>query len=152
MPQDKQVAIVTGGTRGIGRAICLRLASEGVAVCVNYAAHPDAANQVASEIVRAGGHATVAQADVADAVGRMVARTEAELGPTTISSPCPARPNRRRGSRDRSGSRRHRGPSGISSNINGKPGQRREMPGRIRAMLGGRPLSHGGCPPWRRKA
>ncbi len=86
MPQSEQVAIVTGGARGIGRAISLRLAREGAAVCVNYAAHPDAANEVAAEITTAGGQAIVAQADVADAeaVARMVARAEAELGPVTI--------------------------------------------------------------------
>ncbi len=86
MPQSGQVAIVTGGGRGIGRAIALRLASTGAAVCVNYAAHADAANRVASEITAAGGHAIAAQADVADAeaIGRMVARAEAELGLITI--------------------------------------------------------------------
>jgi hypothetical protein len=86
MPQSHQVAIVTGGARGIGRSIALRLASSGAAICVNYAAHPDAADQVASEITAAGGRAIVAESDVADlqAVTRMVARTEAELGPITI--------------------------------------------------------------------
>ncbi len=86
MPQSQQVAIVTGGARGIGRAIALRLASEGAAICVNYAAHADAANQVAAEITATDGRAIVAEADVADAeaVARMVGRTEAELGPVTI--------------------------------------------------------------------
>ena len=86
MPQPQQVAIVTGGARGIGRAIALRLAGTGAAICVNYAAHPDAADEVASEITTAGGRAITVQADVADAdaVTRMVARTEAELGPVTI--------------------------------------------------------------------
>ncbi len=86
MPQPQQVAIVTGGARGIGRAIALRLANAGTAICVNYAAHPDAAGRVASEITTAGGRAIVAQADVADAdaVTRMVARTESEMGPVTI--------------------------------------------------------------------
>jgi 3-oxoacyl-[acyl-carrier protein] reductase len=86
MPQPEQVAIVTGGARGIGRAIALCLARTGAAVCVNYTAHADAANRVAAEITAAGGHAVVAQADVADAkaVTRMVARTESELGPVTV--------------------------------------------------------------------
>ncbi|HEY0417952.1 MAG TPA: SDR family oxidoreductase [Acetobacteraceae bacterium] len=86
MPQPQQVAIVTGGARGIGLAIALRLAGTGAAICVNYAAHPDAADEVASEITTAGGRAITVQADVADAdaVTRMVARTEAELGPITI--------------------------------------------------------------------
>lgn len=86
MAQSHQVAIVTGAARGIGRAIGLRLASTGAAICVNYAAHADAASQVASEVIAAGGRAIVAQADVADpdAVTRMVGRAESELGPITI--------------------------------------------------------------------
>jgi len=67
MPQSQQVAIVTGGGRGIGRAIALRLAGTGAAVCVNYAAQAGAASQVASEITKSGGRASLAQADVADA-------------------------------------------------------------------------------------
>jgi 3-oxoacyl-[acyl-carrier protein] reductase len=83
---SQQVAIVTGGARGIGRAIARRLAREGAAICVNYAFHADAANQAAAEITAAGGRAIVTEADVADeaAVARMVSRTEAELGAITI--------------------------------------------------------------------
>jgi 3-oxoacyl-[acyl-carrier protein] reductase len=81
-----QVALVTGGARGIGRATARRLAQHGAAVCVNYAAHADAADELVVDITRAGGRAIAAAADVADvaAVAAMVARTEKELGPVTI--------------------------------------------------------------------
>ena len=81
-----QVALVTGGSRGIGRATARRLAQHGVAVCVNYAARADAANELVAEITRAGGRAIAAAADVADAAAAdaMVARTERELGSLTI--------------------------------------------------------------------
>jgi 3-oxoacyl-[acyl-carrier protein] reductase len=81
-----QVAVVTGGSRGIGRATARLLAQRGAAVCVNYAAHADAAEALAAEIASAGGRAIAVKADVADfaAVDAMVARTEAELGPVTI--------------------------------------------------------------------
>jgi 3-oxoacyl-[acyl-carrier protein] reductase len=81
-----QVAVVTGGARGLGRATARLLAQRGAAVCVNYAANADAAEALAAEIARAGGRAIAQAADVADvsAVEAMVARTEAELGPVTI--------------------------------------------------------------------
>ena len=50
-----RAALVTGGSRGIGRAIALELARLGFAVGVNYAARADAAEQVVSEIVKLGG-------------------------------------------------------------------------------------------------
>ena len=81
-----QVALVTGGSRGIGRATARRLAQYGAAVCVNYAAHADAADELVAEITKAGGRAIAAAADVGDAaaVDAMVARTEKELGALTI--------------------------------------------------------------------
>jgi 3-oxoacyl-[acyl-carrier protein] reductase len=81
-----QVAVVTGGARGLGRAMAWLLAQRGAAVCVNYAAHEDAAEALIAEIAAAGGRAIAVAADVADsaAVEAMVARTEAELGPVTI--------------------------------------------------------------------
>jgi 3-oxoacyl-[acyl-carrier protein] reductase len=81
-----QVALVTGGARGIGRATARLLGQYGAAVCVNYAAHADAAGEVVAEIIGAGGQAIAAAADVADtaAVEAMVVRTEKELGPLTI--------------------------------------------------------------------
>jgi NAD(P)-dependent dehydrogenase (short-subunit alcohol dehydrogenase family) len=86
MAWSEQVAVVTGGARGIGRATARLLARNGAAVCVNYVARADAAEQVADEIKRAGGRAITAAADVADAaaVQAMIARAEAELGPVTI--------------------------------------------------------------------
>jgi NAD(P)-dependent dehydrogenase (short-subunit alcohol dehydrogenase family) len=86
MEWRNQVAVVTGGGRGLGRATARLLAQRGAAVCVNYAAHADAAAAVVAEIAAAGGRAIAAAADVADeaAVGTMIARTEAELGPVTI--------------------------------------------------------------------
>jgi 3-oxoacyl-[acyl-carrier protein] reductase len=81
-----QVAIVTGSSRGIGRAIARALAARGAAVCINYAAGTPEAETAAGEIAAAGGRVITIQADVADAeaVARMVARTEAELGPVSI--------------------------------------------------------------------
>src|SRR3954465_13569482 len=81
-----QVAVVTGGARGLGRATAKLLAQRGAAVCVNYAAHAAAAEALVCELVNAGSRAIAVTADVADepAVEAMVARTEAELGPVTI--------------------------------------------------------------------
>ena len=62
-----QVAIVTGASRGIGRAIALTLAESGANVVVNYASSSEAAQQVASEITDHGGSAIALQADVSKA-------------------------------------------------------------------------------------
>jgi NAD(P)-dependent dehydrogenase (short-subunit alcohol dehydrogenase family) len=88
MPTDwtNQVALVTGGARGLGRATVERLASHGAAVAINYATRPDTAETLAAEIRANGGRAIAVGADVADAaaVSAIVARTEAELGPISI--------------------------------------------------------------------
>ncbi|QIT53751.1 3-oxoacyl-[acyl-carrier-protein] reductase [Aquisalimonas sp. 2447] len=61
---DNQVAIVTGGSRGIGRVIALELASLGAKVAINYRGGQKEAEQVAEEIKQKGGEALVLQADV----------------------------------------------------------------------------------------
>ncbi len=63
--QDK-VAVVTGASRGIGRAIALELAARGAAVVVNYHHSAEAARQVVEQITAAGGQAAAFQADVSD--------------------------------------------------------------------------------------
>ena len=67
MPQrfEGKAALVTGASRGIGRAIALRLAAEGADVLVNYNANAEAANQVADAIKALGCDVSVVQADVA---------------------------------------------------------------------------------------
>ncbi len=62
-----QVALVTGASRGIGRAIALELATQGANVVVNYASSSAAAEDVVAEITAAGGQALALQADVAQA-------------------------------------------------------------------------------------
>ena len=84
-PWRNQVALVTGGARGIGQATARLLARRGAAVCVNYVADAEAAEGLAAEIMAAGGRAIAAIADAeAVTVEMMVARAEKELGPVTI--------------------------------------------------------------------
>ena len=78
----QRVAIVTGGSRGIGRAISIRLAGDGFAVVVNYVGGTAAAAETVEAITSAGGRAIAVQADVADdvAVAALFDRAEQELG------------------------------------------------------------------------
>jgi 3-oxoacyl-[acyl-carrier protein] reductase len=80
-PQNR-VAIVTGGSRGIGRETALRLAGDGFAVVVGFAGGQDEADATVKEITAAGGQAIAVRADVADetAVAAMFDRAEAEFG------------------------------------------------------------------------
>jgi len=63
---ENKVAIVTGGSRGIGAAVALELAARGASVVVNYNSSADAANEVVKKIEEAGGKAAAFQADVSD--------------------------------------------------------------------------------------
>jgi 3-oxoacyl-[acyl-carrier protein] reductase len=63
--QDK-VAVVTGGSRGIGRAICMKLASLGALVVVNYVSRSDAAEETVAAIKNNGGNAVISKFNVAD--------------------------------------------------------------------------------------
>ena len=82
---DGQVAIVTGGGRGIGQAISLALAEAGAAVAV-AARSPDQVAETVARISDAGGRAIAVPTDVADrhAVDHLVAETERQLGPVDI--------------------------------------------------------------------
>ncbi len=81
-----KVALVTGGSRGIGAGVAQALAREGVAVAVNYHSHAEAAARVCAEIVETGGRSMTVQADVSQptAVDEMIATIKRELGPIDI--------------------------------------------------------------------
>ena len=82
MSMKGQTALVTGGSRGIGRAICLELAKNGASIAVNYAGNAQAAEAVAEECRALGVEAITVQADVADAgaCAAMVKEVIAKLG------------------------------------------------------------------------
>jgi 3-oxoacyl-[acyl-carrier protein] reductase len=77
-----RIALVTGGSGGIGAALSARLAGEGAAVAVHYVENRDSAERVAREIVEQGGRAVVFRADLreAEASERLIDEVERELG------------------------------------------------------------------------
>jgi 3-oxoacyl-[acyl-carrier protein] reductase len=80
------VALVTGGSRGIGRAVVLELARRGHAVAIGYRQRESRAAEVAREVEALGGRALPLQADVADAaqVARLFEEAERQLGPLEV--------------------------------------------------------------------
>jgi 3-oxoacyl-[acyl-carrier protein] reductase len=85
-----RTAIVTGSSRGIGRAVAIRLAHDGFAVVVNYAGNTAKAEEVVDEITSAGGQAIAVQADVANAadVERLFKATLATFGRIDVVVHC----------------------------------------------------------------
>ncbi len=81
-----KIALVTGGSRGIGRATCIALAREGARVAVNYVSNAQASSETVAEIERLGGEAMAVAADVSDpdSVSGMVTAVEKGLGPVDI--------------------------------------------------------------------
>jgi 3-oxoacyl-[acyl-carrier protein] reductase len=81
-----KVALITGGSRGIGAAIARRLAEDGAAVAVTYNASPENAEVVIREIEAAGGRALAVRADSADVSAVRAAVTTTVLRPSASST------------------------------------------------------------------
>jgi 3-oxoacyl-[acyl-carrier protein] reductase len=89
-PDPRPVALVSGGSRGIGRAVVCKLAGQGYDVALCHRSQPQAAGEVVEEASRAGARTLVKRADVTDAheVRAFVDQVESELGPvaTVVTS------------------------------------------------------------------
>ena len=85
-PLSGRLALVTGGSRGIGRGICMGLAHDGADVAVNYRRDAEAAEETAAEIRALGRRAETFQASVDDheAIDTMVAQLEQQMGAPSI--------------------------------------------------------------------
>jgi 3-oxoacyl-[acyl-carrier protein] reductase len=79
---EGKTALVTGGSRGIGRATCLALAREGARVAVNYLSNAEAAREAVADIEGLGGEAMMIEADVSDPDS--VAAVQSGLGPVDL--------------------------------------------------------------------
>src|SRR4051812_21063606 len=82
MSLEGKFALVTGGSRGIGRGIAVKLASRGACVAVHYFRNTEAANETAAMIRRHGAEAFIVQADVTkpDDVTAMIDRVRTQFG------------------------------------------------------------------------
>ncbi|MBT5925916.1 MAG: SDR family NAD(P)-dependent oxidoreductase, partial [Verrucomicrobia bacterium] len=83
---NQQICLVTGASRGIGRAIALQMAHHGASVAFNYQSRGDLAEGLVLDITNAGGKALAIQADVSNAeqVEAMVQQIRSGLGPISI--------------------------------------------------------------------
>ncbi|MCX5052180.1 MULTISPECIES: SDR family oxidoreductase [unclassified Streptomyces] len=92
-PAAARVAVVTGGSRGIGRSVAGKLARDGLAVVVNYAHDAAAAEETVAVITASGGRAICVQADVADesAVATVFDQAEQEFGGVDVVVNCAGR-------------------------------------------------------------
>jgi 3-oxoacyl-[acyl-carrier protein] reductase len=81
-PLTNKVALITGASGGIGQAIARQLAGSGASVALAYGANPDPAQQLADELIAAGGHALAVGADLRRAEGpsQLLAEIEPQLG------------------------------------------------------------------------
>jgi 3-oxoacyl-[acyl-carrier protein] reductase len=81
-----RTALVTGGGRGIGRAVCVDLARRGADIMINYRRDQDAAEETAAEVRAAGREAVTMRTDMGDPeeVERLVAAARDKLGPITL--------------------------------------------------------------------
>lgn len=82
MVLDGRIAVITGSSRGIGRAVALTLAKKGAAVVINYASNSHAAQEVAEAVKASGGRSLICRADVAqpDQADALVKDAVAEFG------------------------------------------------------------------------
>ena len=81
-----RTALVTGGSRGIGRAVCVRLAREGARIALNYTSNQDAAREAQALVEAEGADCALVKADVSDPaeVAAMVGEVERKLGPVDL--------------------------------------------------------------------
>ena len=89
MPDEEfhnRTVLVTGGSRGIGRATCVRLAETGARIAINYAGNEEAAQETLKMVTAAGATGAVFKADVSnlDAMKKMYAEIEDQLGPVDM--------------------------------------------------------------------
>lgn len=87
LPLEGKVAVITGGSRGIGAAICRLFASKGANIVTTYNQHPDGAERVVSDVQKAGRAAIAIKTDVADrnSVARLFDRAIEQMGRVDIA-------------------------------------------------------------------